>query len=169
MSSKGALQERPAVDTEPRAWFVDRLVAPTTTVADFVAGTVPVVRSWARTAMQAAATVHPDGVEIYLRSEDLAKTVHFAADGAMTCAWAWQATAPTAANGSWFTSEISASVELDLDAPGATVWRYQIETVAKSEQGFDRMVQGTATVLCWPLSAGSASVTVRPRDASAQG
>jgi len=113
--------------------------------------------------MQADSTVHPDGVEIYLRSDDLAKTLHFAADGAVTCAWAWQVSADGQDAGGWFTSEISASAGLDLDAAGATVWQYKIETVAKSEKGFDRTVQGTATVLCWPMSAGSASVTVRLR------
>lgn len=160
------LRERPAVDAETRAWFVDRVVAPTATVEDFVAGTVPVVRSWARTAMTVASTAQPDGVDIYLRSDDLAKTLHFAADGAITCAWAWQAPEAPDAAGGWFTSEISASVGLDLDALGATIWQYQIETVAKSQKGFDRTVQGTATVLCWPLSAGRASVTVRSRGAS---
>lgn len=162
---EGELRERPAVDRETRAWFVDRLVAPTATVEDFLAGTVPAVRSWARTAMQAATTVHRDGVEIYLRSDDLAKTLHFAADGAVTCAWAWQTPADGQDAEGWFTSEISSSVGLDLDAAGATVWQYQIETVAKSEKGFDRTVQGTATVLSWPVSAGSASVTVRLRSA----
>jgi len=154
------------VDDETRAWFIDRVIAPTATLEDFMAGTVPVVRSWARAAMKVASTVHPDGVEIYLRSDDLAKTLHFAADGAITCAWAWQLPEAPDTAGSWFTSEISASIGLELDAAGATVWRYEIGTVAKSEKGFDRTVQGTATVLCWPLSAGSASVTVRSRDAA---
>ena len=35
---EGALAERPAVDNETRAWFIDRIVAPTARVADFVAG-----------------------------------------------------------------------------------------------------------------------------------
>ena len=163
---EGELRERPAADAEPRAWFVDRVVAPTATVEDFVAGTVPVVRSWAHTAMTAATAVNADGIEVYLRCDDLAKTIHFAADGAITCAWAWQAPDASPSSGGWFTSEISASVALELDAPGATVWQYRIETVAKSEQGFDRTVQGTATVLCWPLGAGGATVTVRSGDAS---
>ena len=153
----------PGCRREPRAWFVDRLVSPTTTAQDFVTGTVQPARSWARTAMTATSMTHPDGIEIYLRCDDLAKTLHFAVDGAITCAWAWQVPAVPDAAGGWFTSEISASVALEFDASGATIWQYPIETVAKSEKGFDRTVQGTATVLCWPLTAGSASVTVRSR------
>lgn len=156
----------PAVDMEPRAWFVDRLVAATTTAEHFVAGTVQVARSWARTAMTVASSTQPGGIEIYLRSDDLAKTLHFAADGAITCAWAWQVPALPDAAGGWFTSEISASAGLDFDASGATLWQFPIETVAKSEKGFDRTIQGTATVLCWPLTAGSASVTIRSRSQS---
>ncbi len=166
---EGELRERPPVDSEPRAWFVDRVIAPTASVEDFMAATVPVLRSWARTAMTVASTVHPDGVEIYLRSDDLAKTLHFAADGAITCAWAWQTPESGHHASGWFTSEISASVGLDLDAAGAVRWQYEIGTVAKSEKGVDRTVQGMATVLCWPLSAGSASVTVRLRDATTEG
>ncbi len=160
---EGALLERPAVDTETRAWFVDRLVGPTTSAQDFRAGTVPVVQSWAREWMEVASEVQPDGVVLYLRSPDRAKTLHFAADGAITCAWAWPVPDPSSALGGWFTSEISSSVPLEIDAGDAAVWQYPIETVAKSEKGFDRTVQGTATVLCWPIGAGGATVTVRIR------
>jgi hypothetical protein len=155
---EGALLVKPAVDTETRAWFVDRVIAPLASVEDFIAGNAPVLRSWAKTRMTAAAETNDDSVLVYLRGDGLAKSLHFATDGAITCAWAWQ---PAEMVEGWFTTEISSAVPLDLDAPGAMVWSYPIETVAKSEKGFDRTVQGTATVLCWPVGAGSASVTVR--------
>jgi hypothetical protein len=50
---------------------------------------------------------------------------------------------------------------MNIDAPGADRWEYAIETVAKSEKGFDRVTQGTAVVLRWPVSVGEARATIR--------
>jgi Domain of unknown function (DUF1926) len=47
-------------------------------------------------------------------------------------------------------------------SPEADEWRYPIETVAKSERGFDRTRQGESVTLRWPVRAGHATVEVIP-------
>ncbi len=161
-----ALTERPPVDTEGRAMFVDRLLSPTATLDDFVAGTSPVLRSWAREQLDAEWTAAPERVEVRLTGSGLQKTLHFADDGSVQCEWKWDAPADIASVGGWFSTEISLSVPLVIDAPGSERWEYPIETVAKSEKGFDRTIQGTALVFRWPLTLGRATLTARRSHAS---
>ena len=46
--------------------------------------------------------------------------------------------------------------------PAAEEWRFDIETVAKSERGFDRTRQGESVTLHWPVAAGAAALVLRP-------
>jgi hypothetical protein len=61
----------------------------------------------------------------------------------------------------WFTSELSLFRDLTVSASEAECWRHPIETVSKSERGFDHTVQGESITLAWPISAGRARVTLR--------
>ena len=53
---------------------------------------------------------------------------------------------------------LSRSVTLETDADGE--WRHPIETVAKSERGLERTVQGEAVMLGWPVAAGRGRVRI---------
>jgi hypothetical protein len=151
------LTDIPPIDTEPRGLFADRIIPGYTTRETFVAGTVQPLRSWAAEPMEGASTAAPDKAHISLHCADLVKTINVAADR-ITGEWRWSTTQfPVDA---WFSTELSYSADLQIDAPGAERWDYLIETVAKSEKGFDRMSQGHATVLRWPANAGCAQVTV---------
>lgn len=46
--------------------------------------------------------------------------------------------------------------------PPATLISYQIETVAQSERGLDRTVQGECRTLVWPAALGQASIRLTP-------
>lgn len=162
-----ALTERPPIDTEVRAMFVDRLIYPTATRDDFIAGRVPVLRSWAREQLAESWTVGQTQIEVRLTGAGLLKTLRFDAAGTITCEWQWNTPAEMHSVGGWFTTELSVSSSFDIEAPGAERWEYPIETVAKSEKGFDRTIQGTALVFRWPLSIGRASLTARHPSASA--
>ncbi len=148
----------PPTDTEPRGLFVDRIISDTTSRNDFINGRTVPVRSWARRPMDATAETMSDAVTVHLRTHDLAKSIVLR-PAAISCEWHWHADQHPM--NTWFTTELSFSVPLDIDAPGAERWDYDIETVSKSEKGFDRAVQGSAVVLRWPVAAGSARVTVR--------
>lgn len=171
----------PPIDNDSRGLFVDRVIPADTTVDDFVAGVVAPLRSWAREQMSVNSAVHQDEATIDLHCSDLRKTIRVAltAEGAdraasvaavatggpdassavsVSCEWQWNpAEHPAAA---WFTTELSFSTPLSIDAPGGERWDYDIETMAKSEKGFDRSSQGSAVVLRWPIAAGAARVTV---------
>ncbi len=150
------LRERPATDQEARALFVDRLVDATTQVEDFVTGNVRVRHSWAHTAMTEQWQQGTEAVEVQLTGDGLRKSIQLRADGTITVSWEW----PITEDG-WFTTELSASAPLVIEAPGSARWEYPIETVAKSERGFDRTEQGTATVLRWPAAVGKATAVIR--------
>ena len=46
--------------------------------------------------------------------------------------------------------------------PVAELVTYPIETVAKSEKGFDRTRQGESLTFLWPASQGSAQLIISP-------
>jgi hypothetical protein len=59
----------------------------------------------------------------------------------------------------WFSTELSlAAPAAVVSEPAAHTVVYTIETVAKSEKGLDRTVQGECFTLLWNAEAGSAAV-----------
>jgi len=155
---EGELTEIPPVDTEPRGLFVDRIIPAGASRDDFVAGRAAIVRSWATRQMDPDWRLADGEIVLHLRCDDLAKTLYVGGE-TVRCEWRWhQGHFP--ADGC-FTTELSFSSPMNIDAPGADRWEYAIETVAKSEKGFDRVTQGTAVVLRWPVSAGEARATIR--------
>ena len=151
------LTEIPPNDTEPRGLFVDRVIGVDTRRDDFIRGTVAPIRSWAARPMAATHAVTGASATIAFSGGDLRKTLEISAD-AISCEWSWDRSHFPA--DAWFSTEISVSTAMTIDAPGAERWDYVIETVAKSEKGFDRAAQGEATVLRWLAGAGNARVTV---------
>jgi len=58
--------------------------------------------------------------------------------------------------------ELSLAQALEIDAPAAlATWRYDIQTVAKSERGIDRVKQGDAVTLLFDARRGSAEFVLR--------
>ena len=91
----------------------------------------------------------------------LEKRIWCDAEGNLTVSWQWE---PSAAEpGDLFATELSLAGPVDLVAtPAADEWRFEIETIAKSERGLDRTRQGESVTLRWPVGLGAASVEVRP-------
>ena len=76
--------------------------------------------------------------------------------GEITISWEWNV-----ATG--FTTEISSTRPLNLEAnPNAESATEPVETVAKSERGFDRTVQGEAVTLRWDAPLRTAELRIRP-------
>jgi hypothetical protein len=93
-------------------------------------------------------------VTIDLAAPGLAKRLELHADGAVVVTFTWTPHAPD----EWFTTELSVSRPVTLETDGAREWRYPIETVAKSERGLERTVQGEAIVVGWPAERGRGRV-----------
>jgi hypothetical protein len=63
----------------------------------------------------------------------------------------------------FFSPELSLFTPLELrPEPEAQIWSFPIETVAKSERGFDRTRQGDSVTLRWPVRLGEATVKLTP-------
>ena len=76
--------------------------------------------------------------------------------------WTWD---PAAAEpGDRFATELSLAGPVSGFAatPPAEEWRFDIETVAKSERGFDRTRQGENVTLRWPVELGAAQWSSGP-------
>lgn len=157
------LDELPPADLEDRALFIERVLEGTVTRARYERADYQPVASSARLPMRASVTRHADRVEVQLAAPDgrLEKHLTFQRDGTVRARFRWD---PAAfAPGTVFTTELSLARETPLRVtPAAEVWQHPIETVAKSERGLDRTLQGVAYLVRWPISEGSGEVEISP-------
>jgi hypothetical protein len=132
---------------------------------EFAGGRDWSVLSWARRPCAVSVDRQGDSVVVVCRVADerarLEKRLAFTPDGRLKVSWTWN---PEAADpGDLFTTELSLGGPLALTpAPEAETWRFDIETVAKSERGLDRTRQGEAVLLRWPVELGAAGLAVEP-------
>jgi len=155
------LAELPPVDLDDRAIFIERVLAADVTREAFVACAYEPIASFAKIALDVEVRADHDAATTTLRAPDgtLTKTLTVFRDGKVHASFEWGR--DLGPHGSWFTTELS----LDRDHPitpsaGAEVWRYDIETVAKSERGLDRTKQGVSYLVRFPIGAGAGSVVV---------
>jgi alpha-amylase len=158
------LAERPPLDAEDRALFVERIIPRSLGLEEYVRGDYRPVHSWARTPFDYAVQRRRGALEIACATgegrERLAKLIRFGADGEVTVRYAWDpgASAPD----DRFSTEISLAGPLEPETtPAAESWRFAIETIAKSERGLDRTRQGESLTLRWPVRLGEAAVVLR--------
>jgi hypothetical protein len=157
------LVERPPLDAEDRALFVERILPRSLGLEEYERGDYRPVHSWARTPFDYAVRRRRGALEIACATGDgrerLAKLIRFGSDGEVTVRYAWDpgASAPE----DLFSTEISLAGTLEPDTtPAAEAWRFAIETVAKSERGLDRTRQGESLTLRWPVRLGEAAVVL---------
>jgi alpha-amylase len=159
------LDVKPPLDTDDRALFVDRVLPRGVTLEDWARGESWAILSWARERCAYAVERRQGGVEIVCtvpkgRSR-LEKRLRCDAEGNLAVSWRWDGAA--AEPGDLFATELSVAGPVALvAAPAADEWRFEIETVAKSERGLDRTRQGESITLRWPVELAGASVELRP-------
>jgi hypothetical protein len=158
------LVDRPPLDAEDRALFLERILPGSLGLEEFVRGDYRPVYSWARRPFDFAVQRRRGALEIACATgeggERLAKLIRFGSDGEVTVRYAWNpgASAPD----DLFSTEISLAGSLEAETtPPAEPWRFAIETVAKSERGLDRTRQGESLTLRWPVRLGEAAVVLR--------
>lgn len=152
------LDALPPVDDRGRALAVERVVGGACTVDRFMDGTVADLADWGGPASGVQIEDADGLVRIRMTWPGRTKEVRVGAGGEVEVLLTWDAAALP--EGARVTSEWSlfAPTPLKTDAPEQ--WRYDVETVAKSERGFDRTVQGEAVVFVWPAGAGGGRVRV---------
>jgi hypothetical protein len=162
------LAEQPPVDAEDRAIFVDRILPADLALDAYSRSAYAPLRSWARTAAHFQIADSPSGIEIRLSfhadGDPLRKTVRVAADGRLAVDYEW--TPAPDAESAVFTTELSLFRPLALVCdPAPELWRFPVETVAKSERGLDRTRQGESVTPRWPLRLGRARIELGPPEA----
>ncbi len=163
--------EAPPYDADDRALFVDRVLPGDLSPEGYAAGRYAPLTSWARSPMRYRVEDARGAIEVVLEAEaqpGLEKRIRIAEDGALTVSYRWSPDALPP--GSRFAPEISLAGPLDVGTePHADLWRFPIETVAKSERGLERTVQGESVTPLWPAAAGSARVQLSlPRGGAPQ-
>ena len=158
------LTERPPLDAEDRALLVERILPRSLGLEEYSRGDYRPVRSWARAWFDYAVQRQRGALEIACATgegrERLAKMIRFGGDGEVSVRYAWDpgASAPD----DLFSTEVSLAGSLEPETtPAAELWRFAIETVAKSERGLDRTRQGESLTLRWPVRLGEAAVVLR--------
>lgn len=146
------LDRMPVFDGGPRAIFQESLLGFVGDASDLADGRVPVLTSWSARRMTTAVTTAADDdrVSVDCTAAGLSKTLVFERDGRVSARFEWS----DVGEATWFATELSLGWPVVLETDAGARWEYPIETVAKSEKGFDRTVQGTAVVLGWPAAAG---------------
>lgn len=160
------LAERPPMDADDRAIFQERVLPGWLGLEEYGTGGYPAAYSWASAGFGYQIVREPDAIELHFRSEDtsrhpLAKRLRFERDGSVTAHYEWGADA--GAPGDFFAVELSLFRPLGVVAtPAADVWGHPVGTIAKSERGLDRTLQGESVTLRWPVELGAASVRLTP-------
>jgi len=140
--------------------FLERVFGPETDAAALAAGGAHGQYGWADAPLEWVVTVDGERLRVVVSQTEtgFAKTYVFAASGLEAVEFTWR---PPDADDRWFATEVSHQGPLALHGdPEAETWSYPIETVAKSERGLERTLQGTATVLRWPARLGAARIQV---------
>jgi alpha-amylase len=153
------------LDHECRALCVDRVLPAGLTFEKYAGGDYAPLASWARARMRFRVSTGADEVVIALEPVDgpagLAKEIAVGADGAVRVRYALAAGSVPA--GALFAPELSFGRPLALRVtPEVPLWRFAIETVAKSERGLERTAQGTSVTPLWPGDATECVMELRP-------
>jgi alpha-amylase/alpha-mannosidase (GH57 family) len=154
------LEQRPPLDADDRALFVDRVLSGDLALEPYAAGDYWPVRSWAQSRSRFTVERSPDTIEIRCDGDRLNKRLRFTPDGSLTVTYAWDIS--TGSPGDVFATEVSLFAPLEVRSePAAEVWTFPIETVAKSERGLDRTRQGESVTMRWPIELGAAMVEIQ--------
>lgn len=156
-----SLGELPPADLDDRALFIERVLPDSVTLETYSRAEYQPLATTARLTMKAEVEAGADAVTVTLRASDdsLTKRLTFFPDGSVRAKFSWSTSQFPA--DAWFTTEISVARPIRLKADAeAIVWEHAIETVAKSERGLDRTLQGTCYLVRWPATLGTAEVEV---------
>ncbi|MEO8634547.1 MAG: alpha-amylase/4-alpha-glucanotransferase domain-containing protein [Gemmatimonadales bacterium] len=157
--------ELPPIDPETRALIRERALPSDVDAAMYARGDYDPAWTTANTTLECAVTPGAGdgaGVTVTCRATDggiviFEKSYRFHTGGRLIAEYRWRPGALGA--GAVFAPEVSYAGPAELTcSPAAPIWRYQIETVSKSEKELERTVQGQAVTPRWPASVGEARI-----------
>jgi 4-alpha-glucanotransferase len=151
--------ERPPLDHEDRALFLDRVLPGDLALEQYRTGRYEPLKSWATTPLRASVATPAGAVEITLvdPAGGLEKRYRFDPRGGLIVSYRWDTSAfPADAR---FAPEVSVAGALTLrSAPVVDSWVHPVTTVSKSERGLDETPQGTSETLLFPVALGGGRI-----------
>ena len=158
------LDGRPHTDREERALFVDRVLPADLPEQRYASGEYAPLATWSRCRMRFAVALEGGAVVVRLATDGppfaLEKEIAVDPDGGVRARY--RVAPDGAAAAGRFAPELSFAEPLEVRAaPPAPLWRFPIETVAKSERGLERTAQGTSLTPCWGTAAGEFTVELK--------
>ncbi len=155
------IESPPPVDLDDRAIGVARLIAADVSAADFAAASYTPLHSWARALCTSAHEAHDDTMHVRVECDRFGVEWTFRETGSIRAHYRWDSA--RVPGGARFAVELSLAAPLRVDAPEALeVWRYDIETVGKSERGFERTRQGESVTPIFDAARGEAQFELYP-------
>lgn len=155
LEAKLMMESPPPVDLDDRAIGVARLIGAGVSQEEFAAAAYAPLVSWARTRCSATHVLREGAVDVRCEGDGFGVEWSFRERGSIGAHFWWNA--GDVPSGARFAVELSLAHPLRLDAPDAMhVWRYDIETVGKSERGLERTRQGESLTPVFSAASGSA-------------
>jgi 4-alpha-glucanotransferase len=149
------IESPPPVDLDDRAIGVARLIAADVSAADYAAAAYTPLHSWARARCIVSHEGREDGMHVWCVRGGFGVEWTFRETGSVAAHYWWDSAHLPA--GARVAVELSLAAPLRLDAQNALhVWRYDIETVGKSERGFERTRQGESVTPLFDAASGDA-------------
>ena len=160
------LNELPPLDPEPRALIRERALGPDVDETMYARGDYDPLWTIAGKPLHVDVRETEAGVAVtFVASQDgvpvFEKTYTFLPGGGLTAEYRW---VPEAlGTGAVFAPEVSHAGPFEIACtPAASVWRYDIVTVAKSEKELERTVQGLSVTPLWPSRIAEARLDCLP-------
>ena len=149
------IESPPPVDLDDRAIGVARLISADVSAEAFAAAAYTPLQSWARARCTVSHEGRDDGMHVWCVHRGFGVEWTFRENGSIRAHYWWDSA--RLPGGARFAVELSLAAPLRLDAPNALqVWRYDIETVGKSERGFERTKQGESVTPLFDAAQGDA-------------
>jgi hypothetical protein len=144
---------------------VDRILPGSLTLEQYAGGEYEPRISWSRSRCDVEVVRRRGAVEVICRAlaggAALVKRYRFGRAGPVRVVWRWD---PAVAEpDDVFASELSLAAPLGFEwDEEPDMWRYPIDTVARSERGIERTRQGDSLTFRWPAAPGTAWIELRP-------
>ncbi len=159
LESGFGLTESPPSDLDDRAIGVARVLAGSVTMDEYCMARFDPRASWARARCDATVEASEDRIKVRCSAPGFSVDWTFARDGAVQAEWAWDAT--RFVDDDRFAAELTLRGAPRVQAPSATgLWRFPVETYAKSERGLERVLQGECVTPLFDARTGVAAVTL---------
>jgi hypothetical protein len=160
------MESPPPIDLDDRAIGVARVLPAGLELEAYARAAYAPVMSWARARCTQRIELFADRAVVRCEGAGLAVEWRFRGDGDAEVAYRWDGNAFS--DGERFAVELSLAAPMEITASGAlATWRFDIETVARSERGVRRAVQGISVTLLFDARGGEAQIHLGAGDRDA--